>query len=744
MTWTADPQRTAAPDVDSWTWNDLRRYAVAVGAVGAALAVTRVTWPLFAPTPFVPLFAAVFIAARWSSETASLLSLVLAVMGATVMAPVGDVQAPAPWMIVVFVGASLAGNRIVVGRNRAEATLRTSEAQFRAAWDHVAFGAALLNAHGQVERINPAMERALGYPSAAWAGVSFAYFCLNEAADERTRFAALMAGSEPSYQREQCYRRADGAAIWCRVTMSVIDADERGRRAGALMVLEDVTDRRRMEEVLRASEHHYRHLFSDNPQAMWVYDVTDQRFLAVNRAALARYGYAPAEFLALTLDDLVVPEGRASINAACGSGRHRTKEGRILDVQVDTSFVPWGGRTARLELVHDVTERTQLREQLGQSQKMEAIGQLAGGIAHDFNNLLTTIVGYADLLLMQIGPEHPMWSDLHEMQAAATSAGLLTHQLLAFSRRQPANLTVVDVNDAVTRLSQMLRRALPADIEVDLVLGQSPLRSKADGSQLEQVVMNLVLNARDAIRGAGGRISIRTSLATFGQEHLGGRAGTYVVLEVVDNGCGMDAATKARVFEPFFTTKAAGLGTGLGLAVVYGIVQHGGGHVEVESEVGRGSTFRVHLPWTDEPVRVDRSVPTAPETLAGSERVLIVEDSTELRLLVSRVLKRYGYLVYETGTPDEAMALARRKDLTVDVVVMDVVMPRMTGPEVMTYLRSAWPGVAVLYMSGYSRDALAQRGIQTDEAELMTKPFSAFDLLTRVRRLFDRPAVERS
>ncbi len=616
-------------DNNMTTRRDLAGYGIAVVSVVVTLGITRLTWPFFARAPFFPVFGAIFIASQWLPEGASLLALVIATVGATLMAPPGAaVAGPAPWMVAAFAAIAITVNRLLAGRNRVAAALGASEGQFR-------------------------------------------------------------------------------------------------------------------------------QLFRDNPQAMWVYDIQDGRFLAVNDAAVARYGYTAAEFQALTLPDLVEVERHTKIDAVHSSARHRTKDGRVIDVQVDGHLVQWSGRNAQLELVHDVTERAQLRAQLSQSQKMEAIGQLAGGIAHDFNNPLTTIQGYADLLLTQIGPDKPMWQDLHEIQAAATSAGMLTHQLLAFSRRQTSNLTAVDVNGVVARLSQMLRRVIPADIEVQVALGDESLVSKVDASGLEQVLMNLVLNARDAIRGKGGRISIRTTLTTIGPgKRIGSPENTastgrpnggsrYVVVEVADNGSGMDAVTKARVFEPFFTTKTAGMGTGLGLAVVYGIVQQAGGHLEVESAVGVGTTFRAFLPWTDEPVHLDADRRAAPESMMGSETILIVEDSTELRLLAGRVLRRHGYRVHETGTADGALALAQQADVTVDFILMDVVLPRMSGPEVLTHLRVAWPRVVVLYMSGHQRDELAQRGIRTDDAELLAKPFSAVDLLTSVRRLIDRPSVSK-
>ncbi|HEX4347476.1 MAG TPA: PAS domain S-box protein [Vicinamibacterales bacterium] len=729
----------------SLTWEDARGVAVALAAIAAAVATTRLTWPFFLQFPFAPLVVAIFIAARWSSEIAGLVAIPAGAFGALFLAPPGDPNAPVWYAGVTFVAVAFGINRLVVGRNRVEVRLRASEAQFRAAWDNVAFGAALLNERGQVQRINPAMERVLGYSGSAWAGVFFSYFCIDDVADERTRFASLMAGSDTSYQREQRYRKADGGSIWCRATMSVIVGPS-ARKTGALMVLEDVTDRRRAEDALRASEHHYRQLFRDNPQAMWVYDLDGQRFLAVNQAALARYGYSADEFLRLSVQDVLVHDETLPLESVRPDvsrtvGRHRTKSGQTIDVQVDSSVMQWIGRAARLELVHDVSERTSLREQLGQSQKMEAIGQLAGGVAHDFNNLLTTIQGYTDLLLTQIGPDKSIWNDLHEIQAASTRAALLTHQLLTFSRRQQFDLAPVDINDIVSRLSQMMRRLIPEDIELDVSCGEGRVHALADVSRVEQVLINLVVNARDAVKGPGGRITIRTTRTRIASDRLTGGGAHYVVLDVIDNGSGMDAATKERVFEPFFTTKRAGAGTGLGLAMVYGIVQQCGGHLEVESEPGVGSTFRVFLPWTGAAVRAPRARIAEPRALVGSEHVLVVEDSTELRLLVSQVLKRHGYRVSEAATPEEALSLAQREGVQVDLLLMDVVMPRMAGPDVAAHLKTVWPRAGVMYMSGYAHDALAKRDILIDEADLMKKPFSATDLLTRVRSVLDNPVL---
>jgi PAS domain S-box-containing protein len=752
FTWSAEspPPRQGRGGRAAWTAEDARSYLIAFGGVVAALTVSRLTWPYFARTPFILLFGAAFAASRWSSETASVLSIFLGALGAGLMAPPGSPPPFETQSLVTFVAGSLVINRFVVGRNRTEAALRESEGQFRAAWDNAAFGAALLTPTGLIARINPAMERTLGYPSAAWAGVPFSYFCpAADTTEERARFTAMMQGAEEWSQREQLFRRADGASIWCRVTISAVSAGApRGGTTGALMVLEDVTERREAEGALRASEDHYRRIFHASPEAMWVTEPETGRFLAVNRTAVARYGYTDTEFLALSLHDIFLQEDWADVDrhADYGAGgrtawRHRKKDGALIDVEIESNAVPWGGRAARLTLITDVTERRVLEERVRHSQKMDAVAQLAGGIAHDFNNLLTTIQGYSELLLAQMGPDKPMTADLHEIHTAAVRAAALTRQLLAFGRRQHLHVTVIDVNAIVGRIGQVMRRIIAEDIEVELVPGVGHLHVKADVSQFEQMLMNLVVNARDAVRAPEGRISIRTRR----EEFVSGtparpafvRPGSYVVIEVEDNGCGMDTATQARAFEPFFTTKESEKGTGLGLALVYGIVQQCGGQIDVDSEPDRGSIFRVYLPWTNEPLRTDAH-PFGSVALVGNETVLVVEDDARARAFVTQVLRRYGYQVREAAGAEEAMGIAGAPDVPIDLVLTDVVMPRMSGPELGVRLQSRrTEPLPVLYMSGYSVDALTQRGMHADTAMLLHKPFSPTELLARVRHALD-------
>jgi signal transduction histidine kinase len=381
--------------------------------------------------------------------------------------------------------------------------------------------------------------------------------------------------------------------------------------------------------------------------------------------------------------------------------------------------------------------RHALEEQLRHSQKMEGIGRLAGGIAHDFNNLLTAILGYTEMVLEQIGPDKPISADLAEIHKAADRAAALTRQLLAFSRKQTLHVTALDVNEIIETMRAMLQRMIGEDIEfrVSLTPGLKPVL--ADRVQLEQVVLNLVMNARDAMP-RGGVLSIETRAAdpsaVSAVVHKPVVPGEYLCLTVADTGIGMDSVTQSHIFEPFFTTKETGKGTGLGLATVYGVVQQLGGHIAVRSELGHGSSFQLFFP------KLDGVKPAAPTALRASaplaeqrETVLVVEDQPAVRQLAARVLTRHGYAVFEAGGAAEALSIAEAFNGTIHLVLSDVVMPAMDGPDMAVILRKMRPNIRVLYMSGYTGEALAERGGLDAEDQILEKPFTATTLLQSVR-----------
>ncbi len=499
-------------------------------------------------------------------------------------------------------------------------------------------------------------------------------------------------------------------------------------------------EREQAERRLRASEDQYRLLFHESPEAMWITEAGTSRFLAVNQAALERYGYPRDEFLALTLkalhpdeDHLALDEPSRDAMQYCGVWRHRTSNGVILDVDIRSNVVRWNGSAARLSVVGDITHRKQLEDQLRQSQKMDAIGQLAGGIAHDFNNVLTAIQGYAELLWeMLAGDERQV--EAGEITRAAGRAAALTRQLLAFSRKQILAPRAVRLGDVVAEITPMLRRLIGENIDLQTVTADHGF-IRADDGQLEQVLMNLAVNARDAMRD-GGRLTIETENVdldeAYARQHPGVEPGEYILLAITDTGHGMDLATSARVFEPFFTTKPKGKGTGLGLATVSSIVKQSGGYVTLSSEVGRGTTFEVYLPVTGGVARAA----TAPRVIETNERgcgtVLLVEDEEGVRRFVEKVLTRQGYTVHVAPTPTLAIEFVRHGLASIDLLLTDVLLPDMNGRELADRLHRDRPGCRVLFMSGYTDHAIVHQGILDPGTWFIQKPFTSKQLVQKV------------
>jgi nitrogen-specific signal transduction histidine kinase/ActR/RegA family two-component response regulator len=409
-------------------------------------------------------------------------------------------------------------------------------------------------------------------------------------------------------------------------------------------------------------------------------------------------------------------------------------------VEVTSHQLTFAGRLAELVLVNDVTERKQLEEQLRQSQKMEAVGQLAGGVAHDFNNLLTAITGYSELTLRWLPEDSAMRHNVLEIKKAGERAASLTRQLLAFSRRQVLQPVVLDINSLVTDVSKMLRRLVGEDIEFITLLRPEAGRINADPGQIEQVLMNLVVNARDAMP-RGGKLIIETANVeldeAYADRHVAVNPGSYVMLAVSDTGTGMDEETRARIFEPFFTTKEEGKGTGLGLSTVYGIVKQSGGNVWVYSEVGRGTTFKIYLPRVAEDTQEQVPAVEREELLRGTETILLTEDEGLVRRLVREALETYGYTVLETTSGGEAISACEGYDGPIHLLVTDVIMPGMDGRELANELTRLRPEMRVLFMSGYTDDAIVHHGVLDADMPFLQKPFSPDDLARKVREVLD-------
>jgi two-component system cell cycle sensor histidine kinase/response regulator CckA len=506
---------------------------------------------------------------------------------------------------------------------------------------------------------------------------------------------------------------------------------------------------------LAASEQRYRALMEQANDAILVLDM-ERHVLEVNGAMLRLLGRPRQDLVGRHIDDFVVPEEMEDVRqqraALTRDGsvhvplRHLVRaDGSRVPVEVSASVVRIGDATTILVILHDITERRRLEAQFQQAQKMESVGRLAGGVAHDFNNLLTLILGYGNLVLQSLADQPALSRQVEAMVRAGESAAALTRQLLAFSRRQVLVSTVIDVNALVRQLEQMLRRLIGEDIELVADLEPRLGRIRADSGQIEQVVMNLVVNARDAMPG-GGRLTLSTRnfpMAPSAPSQAPGApplapaappaAATHVLLRVTDTGCGIDSAVLPHLFEPFFTTKEEGKGTGLGLATVYGIIRQSGGNVEVESQPGEGATFSVYLPRTEEPLTPETAVAVTPGR--GSETVLVAEDEASIRSLAREILEEQGYVVLEAGSADEALQVAERHAGRIHLLLTDVIMPGKSGVELAAALLALRPGLRVVYMSGY-----ADRPVRADApgVAFIQKPFAPALLAERVRSTLDR------
>jgi PAS domain S-box-containing protein len=506
---------------------------------------------------------------------------------------------------------------------------------------------------------------------------------------------------------------------------------------------------------LRDSEERYRTLVEASPDGIVATDLPGT-ILMCNRRAAEIHGYAnAAELVGQPASILIAPADRESVRAGI---RSTVTEGRPIDLEcqillrdgskrsAELTASPLragdGAITGRVTIMQDITERKEaetarerLESQLLQSQKLESIGRLAGGVAHDFNNHLTVINGYCDLLLSHLAPDDPNRESLIDVRRAGERAAMLTRQLLAFGRKQLLSSRPVSLNQIVSSMAPMLRRLVPESIDVTTLLAPGLGAAMADTGQIEQVVMNLVANARDAMP-KGGKIRIETAnvdleSATDERDRVIG-PGAYVTLAVTDTGMGMDERTRALIFEPFFTTKELGKGTGLGLAMVYGIVNQSGGEIAVRSEPGARSAFTVYLPRVDAEAGLAPSVPVVEASRSGRGTILLVEDHEAVRGLLARVLQSSGYHVIQAGRGPQALALPDSQVSSIDLLITDVVMPGMSGTELATRLTARREGLRVLFISGYTPRAIVQQGILEPGVAFLQKPFSPAQIAARV------------
>ena len=598
---------------------------------------------------------------------------------------------------------------------------------------------------GTITSWNPAAQRIYGYSAAEAIGQSIEMLVPQTLRGDVPGILAQVQAGDRVEQYETGRARKDGKVIDVWLTISGVK-DASGAIVGASTIARDINERIRGVEALHQSEDSYRALFEHHPGAMWLYDLETLRFLTVNEAAIASYGYSREEFLLMTIDDLRTRDGDHVPDAALEQStagwdapnmrRHRRKDGSVIFVLVSSETIEFEGHHAGLVLAQDLTEQRKLEEQLRQAHKMEAIGNLAGGIAHDFNNLLLVIRGYSAILLKHLTDERDR-SSAQQIDNAAQRAGEFTHQLLAFSRQQVLRPEVSDLNEVVSETMAMLARSIGAAVRVESQFepGLGPVL--VDRGQIAQAVLNLAINARDAMGEAGGKLSIRTANVILGESytnaHEGLAPGTYVLLQITDSGKGMDKETQLRAFDPFFTTKEEG--TGLGLATVYGLVKQSGGHISFYSEPGMGTSFKLYFPTTTAEITPSKEAgPVA--SLTGDETILLVEDTEIVRSLVTTMLESCGYNVVAAASGPEAIEIAEANG-SIDLLMTDVVMPRMNGRELADRLLATRSDLKVLFTSGYPSDTALRRGIAEASTSFIEKPYLPDDLARKVREILD-------
>ncbi len=560
----------------------------------------------------------------------------------------------------------------------------------------------------------------VGSPAPAWLGVPL-----------KTPTATIGVLVVQHYQNENAYDIRD---------LEFLDS------VGAHIAL--AIERRRAEEELRKNESILRLLFEHNPLPTWLHEADSLKFLRVNQAAVKLYGFSHEEFENMTaLDIRPVTEREKTLaylhqiedNAADhGFWLHQSKDGRAFEVEVISHALIYAGKRVRLVVAQDISERRNLEHQLRQAQKMEAIGRLAGGVAHDFNNLLMVIKGHTELLLNVLSPADHVAHKIEQIDRSADRAATLTRQLLAFSRMQVLQPQVINLNSVVEEMGKLLPRLIGEDIELVVHADEELGTIRADASQMEQVIMNLAVNARDAMPN-GGKFVLETRNVDLDQTYTAShplmKPGPYVQMTISDSGTGMDTETQSHIFEPFFTTKEKGKGTGLGLATVYGIVKQSGGFIWVYSELGKGTSFKIYLPRVDQAEEFSGVPSSTGEVPTGTETVLLTEDEQDVREIAREFLESGGYKVIEAKDAAEAIKLAREHGGAIDLLVTDMVMPGMTGQELAVQLQHEYSELRIVFMSGYSEHAATEMANADPSVRLLNKPFSRGALLRAVREI---------
>jgi two-component system cell cycle sensor histidine kinase/response regulator CckA len=649
--------------------------------------------------------------------------------------------------------AALERARAHAEKIRAESALAASERRFRSLVQNSSDLVTIVAPDGTILYASDSAARMVGYAPSELVGTRLLdYLSPDDVEPMRALLQSGGAGTNGAGPLEFCLRRSDTSPVWLEAVGTNLLTD--ATIGGIVLNARDVSERKRADLALRESEERYRDLF-DNASDLVCMTDPNGALLYVNQAWQEGTGYAADEVERLQLLDIIHPDSRSRYSSIVA----RVIQGERLD-HVELVFVPKSGSSITVEgnlsctfkdgsaamirgIFRDVTERKRVEEQLRRAERMQAAGKLAGGVAHEVNNMMTGVIGFSEFVLRTLDPDDPRRSDMEEVIRAGSRAADVTRQLLAFTRQQYLQPQTIEINLVVSEMEKMLRRSLGEDKQLELRLSAKPGQIRADRGQLEQVLINLVLNARDALR-EHGRVTIETGSTEWDAAYAGRHGGVeiplgrYVMLAVSDNGCGMDPEIQARIFEPFFTTKAVGQGTGLGLSTVYGIVKQSGGFIWVYSELDQGTVFKVYLPEAGAAGEASTQEVTPAPAEHGSETVLVIEDEDIVRNLAVRGLRDHGYVVIEAKNGAEALSYLSRYPASVDLVISDVVMPEMGGREFGQRLALMEPDLPILFMSGYTGDDVVQRGLLDPGAPFQQKPFTPGTLASKIRTLLDQ------
>jgi PAS domain S-box-containing protein len=648
--------------------------------------------------------------------------------------------------------AALERERAHAQKIRAESALMASERRFRSLVQNSSDLVTILAPDGTITYVSDSAERIVGYSPTELIGTSLLDYLDHTQMDHVRQLLRTNGKPDVTGPVEFSLRRPDGSAIWLEAVGTNLVSDPTIR--GIVLNARDISDRKQADRELRESEERYRDLF-DNASDLVCILAPDGSLQYANQAWRDGIGYGDDDIGRLRLVDIVHPDFRERYSEVLElvlKGKRLNhvelilvpKVGTPLTVEANLSCTFKDGQPVTVRgICRDVTERKRVEEHLRRAERMQAAGKLAGGVAHEVNNMMTGVLGFSEFLLRALEPGDPRRADVEEIIRAGNRAADVTRQLLAFTRQQFLRPQVLQLNTVVEEMEKLLRRSLGEDKELELRLSPEVEDIRADRGQLEQVIINLVLNARDAMNG-NGRVLIETGSTVWDDAYAARHSGVdlplgrYIMLAVSDSGCGMDAAVRERIFEPFFTTKPIGQGTGLGLSTVYGIVKQSGGYVWVYSEPDEGSVFKVYLPtWTASP-RTETEIPSAEAPTRGSETILVIEDEDVVRNLACRGLRDHGYSVLEATNGIQALRLMEEHPNPIDLVISDVVMPEMGGRKFGQSLAHLRPDLPILYMSGYTGEDVVQRGLLEPGAPFQQKPFTPGTLATKVRSILDQ------